>query len=405
MKIDLEIMDLFKELEEVIENAPLKGLARKSISLDKEEVLAIISDIKALMPEEVNQAIWINRERQRIITEAKAEAEQIIAQANQEAQIKAKEGEQFEENLKQQFDDIVESNEVVERAKERASEIINRAEAYAIEIREGSLEYAEDVISSVEHNLIEILEIVKRNKRELREETGCTTDKIIEQPAIYAQPEFTNERLGSFVALDCEQTEKQHLDADETVCVFKLPYEGAIQLVKNNVIKDERTIIALGISRCIQGLRFGVLGENIEEFTKKVINRLKDEEENLEEKEVGIDYTLPCEFGLVRDHIVVVPGNKNSRRECFYLKSGSIVLPISKNGKLGFGVRYMPAVDKNLVHLPEKLEFKETDNLCESVPIQRIFNSFSDDVSHSRHSEIVRVAAVHGAGIAPFALE
>ena len=161
MKIDLEIMDLFKELEEVIENAPLKGLARKSISLDKEEVLAIISDIKA---------IWINRERQRIITEAKAEAEQIIAQANQEAQIKAKEGEQFEENLKQQFDDIVESNEVVERAKERASEIINRAEAYAIEIREGSLEYAEDVISSVEHNLIEILEIVKRNKRELREE-------------------------------------------------------------------------------------------------------------------------------------------------------------------------------------------------------------------------------------------
>ena len=71
MKIDLEIMDLFKELEDVIENAPLKGLARKSISLDKEEVLAIISDIKALMPEEVNQAIWINRERQRIITEAK----------------------------------------------------------------------------------------------------------------------------------------------------------------------------------------------------------------------------------------------------------------------------------------------------------------------------------------------
>ena len=159
MKIDLEIMDLFQELEEIIENAPLKGLTRKSISLDKEEVLNIISDIKSLMPEEVNQAIWINRERQRIITEAKTEAEKIIAQANQEAQIKAKEGEEFEENLKQQFDDIVESNEVVERAKERASQIINKAESYAVEIREGSLQYAEDVI----------LEIVKRNKEELRE--------------------------------------------------------------------------------------------------------------------------------------------------------------------------------------------------------------------------------------------
>lgn len=170
MKIDLEIMDLFQELEELIEHAPLKGLARKSISIDKEEILAIINDIKTLMPEEVNQAIWINRERQRIITEAKAEAEQIIEQANQEAQIKAKEGEQFEENLKQQFNDIVESSEVVERAKERATEIISRAESYAVEIREGSIEYAEDVISSVEQKLIETLEIVKRNKRELREE-------------------------------------------------------------------------------------------------------------------------------------------------------------------------------------------------------------------------------------------
>ena len=147
------------------------GRSKDKMELPNEEIVnSILDDIKALLPEEVNQAIWINRERQRGITEAKAEAEQIIAQANQEAQIKAKEGEQFEENLKQQFDDIVESNEVVERAKERASEIINRAEAYAIEIREGSLEYAEDVISSVEHNLIEILEIVKRNKRELREE-------------------------------------------------------------------------------------------------------------------------------------------------------------------------------------------------------------------------------------------
>ncbi|WP_455538436.1 hypothetical protein [Terrisporobacter sp.] len=169
MKIDLEIMDLFKELEEIVEHAPLKGLTRKYISIDKEEVLSIINDIKSLMPEEVNQAIWINRERQRIINEAKEEAQQIIAQANQEAQIKAKEGEQFEENLKQQFDDIVESSEVVESARLRASEIINKAEAYAIEVREGSLEYAEDVISSVEHNLIETLEMVKRNKRELRE--------------------------------------------------------------------------------------------------------------------------------------------------------------------------------------------------------------------------------------------
>ncbi|MEG0855044.1 MAG: hypothetical protein RSG52_01060 [Terrisporobacter sp.] len=169
MKIDLEIMDLFQELEELVEKAPVKGLTRKSISVEKEQILGILDDIKSLLPEEVNQAIWINRERQRIITEAKAEAEKIIVQANQEADLKAQEGEKFEENLKQQFDDIVESNEVVLRAKERGEEIINRAEAYAVEIREGSIEYAEDVISSVEQSLIDTLETVKLNKMELRQ--------------------------------------------------------------------------------------------------------------------------------------------------------------------------------------------------------------------------------------------
>ena len=170
MKIDLEVMDLLSELQELIEQAPLKGLTKKSVNLDKEEVLSIISDIKKMMPDEVKQAVWVNRERQRIISEAKDEADQIIAQANQEAKLRAREGEQFEQNLKRQFDDIVESNEVVQRARQRASEIINKAESYAIEIREGSLQYAEDVITSVEENLIETLEIVKRNKRELREE-------------------------------------------------------------------------------------------------------------------------------------------------------------------------------------------------------------------------------------------
>lgn len=169
MKIDLEIMDLFQELEELVENAPVKGITRKAISIEKDQILGIIDDIKSLIPEEVNQAIWINRERQRIISEAKMEAEKIIVQANQEAELKAQEGEQFEENLKKQFDDIVESNEVVVRAKERAEEIIARAEAYALEIREGSIEYAEDVITSVEQSLINTLETVKANRLELRE--------------------------------------------------------------------------------------------------------------------------------------------------------------------------------------------------------------------------------------------
>jgi hypothetical protein len=124
-------------------------------------------------------------------------------------------------------------------------------------------------------------------------------------------------------------------------------------------------MIALGISRCIQGLRFSSTIENLDNFTENIKKKLQDEIVNLEEKDVGIDYTVSCEFGLVQDHIVIVPGNKNSRRECFYLQSGDIVLPVSKEGKLGFFVRYMPAVDKNLVQLPTKVEMDNGIELYE----------------------------------------
>ena len=124
---------------------------------------------------------------------------------------------------------------------------------------------------------------------------------------------------------------------------------------------DERTIVAIGEARCIQGLRFPWQNENVDEKIENMKKQLKIEGEKLEEKDVGIDYTEICEFGIVQDHIVKVPGNKNSRRECFYVKAGELVLPISKSGKIGFLVRYMPSVKMNLVQLPCKVDFnKET---------------------------------------------
>lgn len=196
-------------------------------------------------------------------------------------------------------------------------------------------------------------------KRELREETGCTAEEIIKISEIFAQPEFTSEELGGFVAVGCEKTEEQDLDNDESVCVIKIPFDVAIELVKRNIITDERTIIAIGESRYILGYEISNNSSNVEQIIEEIKNRVKEEEKNLIEKDVGIDYTETCEFGVIRDHIVKVPGNKNSRRECLYVKAGDMVLPISKSGKLGVVVRYMPAVGKNLVQLPSKMEFEK----------------------------------------------
>ena len=52
-------------------------------------------------------------------------------------------------------------------AEEKANEMISRAELLAKEIRLGSIEYAEDVLTTVEHNLKSILQEVERNRIEL----------------------------------------------------------------------------------------------------------------------------------------------------------------------------------------------------------------------------------------------
>ena len=54
--------------------------------IDKEELLAIIKEIRALMPDEVTQAVWINKEERNkeILNEAKRDAKELVAQAERD---------------------------------------------------------------------------------------------------------------------------------------------------------------------------------------------------------------------------------------------------------------------------------------------------------------------------------
>lgn len=194
--------------------------------------------------------------------------------------------------------------------------------------------------------------------RELREETGCTSDNIIEQYDYFAQAEFTDERIGTSLALNSVQNEELDLDFDELVDVIKMPFSTAKELVKRNIITDARTIIGIGLTEMFLDIP---AKEIIEDEINKIINRIKDDEEKLKEEDIDIDYTYPCEFGFVQDHIIKTSNMKNSRRECMYMQKGRFVIPVSADGKIGVRVKYMPAVRKNCIELPEKAEFKDEE--------------------------------------------
>lgn len=170
MFVDLEMMELFDELESVIKNASSIPFSQKS-GIDKEEVLRIISEIKAIIPEEVKQADWINKERHKLINDAKQEASKLVEQANKEAEnIKAEYNkiiEDVKKNSESMIEEYVESSNPVALAEKKADEIIKRAESFANEIKLGSIDYAENVLTTVEYNLKDILQEVIRDKAEL----------------------------------------------------------------------------------------------------------------------------------------------------------------------------------------------------------------------------------------------
>ena len=72
----MRVLELLEEIEEIVDTAagfPLTG----KIMIDSEELLEIVREIRSELPDEIQQAQWIKNERERIMTEAKNQYEQI----------------------------------------------------------------------------------------------------------------------------------------------------------------------------------------------------------------------------------------------------------------------------------------------------------------------------------------
>ncbi|MGL4797374.1 MAG: hypothetical protein ACRC1Y_05050 [Paraclostridium sp.] len=172
MTIDLEIMELLEELESAINNATSIPFSHKS-GIDKEEVLNIVADIKTIIPEEIKQAVWINKERQKILNNANQDAELLIEQATKEAnqivEKSMKESEEMKKNSEEIIKSYIDSDGIVLEAEEKARSIIEKAEYTAREIKIGSIRYADDVLEGLQYNIQGIMQEIETNRRELIE--------------------------------------------------------------------------------------------------------------------------------------------------------------------------------------------------------------------------------------------
>jgi len=81
-------------------------------------------------------------------------------------------------------------------------------------------------------------------RRELKEEIGAFGGKLIHVSTFYTSPGFCDEILYLYLALDFDVKEN-NLDHDEFLQIIRIKLEDCLKLIKENKIKDAKTIIGI----------------------------------------------------------------------------------------------------------------------------------------------------------------
>lgn len=145
----MDVLGLIDEIEDIIESAGSLPLTSK-VLVQKEELLDIISELRIKLPDEIKQAAWIKEERERIISEANKDAEQIIK----------------ETRLK--LEELVSKEEVLKEANERAKDLMNKAQIASTNLKRSSLEYSDKLLMNAQENLKDMITTLNENRTELR---------------------------------------------------------------------------------------------------------------------------------------------------------------------------------------------------------------------------------------------
>lgn len=140
---EAEITYLLDQVEDILEEGKTNFITNK-VSVDRDDLLEVIKDIRLKLPTELRQSVWIVEERNKILAEAQAEASLVVQEAQETLQ------------------KMVEQHEITKYAEDRAQYILENARKDSREMHNGAIEYAEDVFKDVEQKLKQSLDIVHK---------------------------------------------------------------------------------------------------------------------------------------------------------------------------------------------------------------------------------------------------
>jgi cell division septum initiation protein DivIVA len=148
----MDILHLVDRLEELIFNESRSVSFLHSVIVNEDRVVDLIDQMRVSIPEEIKKAQQILSQRDRILAQAQEEAARTIAIAREKG------------------DQMIERDSIAEAAHARADQIIDQAEIEAERTRRDADDYVLQTLTNLESEMDRILTQVRNGIRTIQSE-------------------------------------------------------------------------------------------------------------------------------------------------------------------------------------------------------------------------------------------
>lgn len=148
------IEQLISEIEEYIDSCKFQALSNSKIIVNKEELEELLVELRLRIPDEIKKYQKIISQQETILSQAQSQADSMVSEAKKKADsMVAQASEQTSEMINEH--EIMQrayahANEVVEQANVQAQAIVDAAVNDANNIRQGSIQYTDDMLRSLQ---------------------------------------------------------------------------------------------------------------------------------------------------------------------------------------------------------------------------------------------------------------
>lgn len=143
-----ETEQLLLQVREIIESAPGMPMSA-SVRVNREELLELLDDCVARLPDELRSARWLLKEREEFLARTRRDGDEIIADA------------------RARVAHMVQRTEVVKAAEARARQVVEEAEAEARRMKRETEDYCDQKLASFENVLVKIHKTVTAGRARL----------------------------------------------------------------------------------------------------------------------------------------------------------------------------------------------------------------------------------------------